>query len=141
MRARRIARITGVLSGMLGLAALGTALFAPLNMVCYSGTPSPLHGGCQPISLVQQQGLSSLAFAITLFGGLSLGILLFSLWHSLTQSILALVLLWACTVLLFGATVLALLSIGLLFVPALVLALVSSIVSTVAPRQRVPAHV
>jgi hypothetical protein len=123
------------------LAALGTALFAPLGMVCYSGTtPSPIQGGCHPISAVQQQGLASLSLAIALFGGLSLGILLFAVWHSQTGNLLALVLLWVCTVLLLGSMVLALLSIGVLFVPAVVLALVSSIAATVAPRQRVPAH-
>jgi hypothetical protein len=39
------------------------------------------------------QGLASLAFAIALFGGLSLGIALFALWHGLSQSLPALILL------------------------------------------------
>lgn len=141
MRTRRLELICGVLSGALGLAALGVGLFAPLGTECIDTTAPGSQAGCFPVSQVQVQGLASLAFAITLFGGLSLGIALFALWHSLAPSLPALILLWVCTVLLWGATLLALLSIGVLFVPADVLALVACIAGTVAAGQRVPAHV
>lgn len=82
------------------------------------------------------QGLASLSFAITLFGGLSLGVIVFAVWHSLARSLPALVLLWVCTALLYGATLLAILSIGVLFVPADALALVASIMGIIAATRR-----
>jgi hypothetical protein len=140
MWSRRLELVCGVLGGALGLAALGVALFAPLGTKCIDTTTPGSQSGCFPESLVQLQGLASLSFAITLFGGLSLGIILFALWHSRARSLPALVLLWVCTALLWFATLLAALSIGVLFVPADVLALMASIAGTMAARQRVPAH-
>ena len=141
MWTRRIELVGGVLGGALGLAALGVGLFAPLSTRRID-TPAPgSQAGCFPVSQVQVQGLASLAFAITLFGGLSLGIALFAVWHSLGRSLPALILLCACTALLCAATLLALLSIGVLFVPADALALVASVAGTVAAGQRIPAHV
>jgi hypothetical protein len=140
MRTRRLERICGVLGGVLGLIALGVALFAPLGTTCIDTTIPGMGAGCHATSLVQIESLSNLAFAITLFGVLSLGILLFAVWHSVNRSLAALVLLWVCTVLLWGATLLAALSIGVFFLPADALALVASIAGTVAATQRIPAH-
>lgn len=137
MVSRRIELICGVLGGVLGLAALGVGLFVPSGLTCSSGTSGYPRGGCSHISVVQAQGLASLVPAIALFGGLSLCLLLFALWHVRSGSVAALVLLWVCTVALFGATVLALLSIGVLFVPADALALTASIAGTVAGRRMV----
>jgi hypothetical protein len=141
MRTRRLERIGGVLGGMLGLTALGAALFAPLGTTCIDTTNPGMGAGCHPTSVLQIEGLANLAFAITLFGGLSLGVLLFAVWHSVDQRLAALVLLWGCTVLLWGATLLAALSIGVLFLPADALALVASIAGTVAASQRTAATV
>jgi hypothetical protein len=140
MQSRRFELVCGVLAGVLGLSALGFGLFAPLGTECVDTTAPGGQIGCFHVSQVQIQGLASLSFAIVLFGGLALGIALFAAWHSLTRSLPALVLLWACTLLLYFATLLALLSIGLLFVPADALALAASIAGTVAARQRSPAH-
>jgi hypothetical protein len=140
MRSQRVELVCGVLGGALGLAALGVGLFAPLSLRCYAAQP-PIPGGCFRVSQVEVQGLASLTFAIALFGGLSLGIAVFAAWHSLARQLPALILLWVCTALLWGATALALLSIGVLFVPADLLALVASVMGTVAARRRVPAHV
>jgi hypothetical protein len=142
MWSRRIERIGGVLGGGLGLAALGVALLAPLSTECID-TPAPGRALCSPVSQVQGLGMASLVFPITVFGGLSLGIALLAWWHSLARSLPALILLWACTTLLWTAsvkTLFAVLSIGILFVPAAVLALVASLSGTVAASQRVPAH-
>jgi hypothetical protein len=132
MWSRRIELVCAVLSGAFGLAALGVGLFAPLGIQC-SGPPGPSNtGGCLRVSLVQVQGLGSLSFAITLFGGLSVGIVLFAVWHGLSRQVPALVLLWTCTGLLYLATLLAMLSIGLLFLPADALALVAGVAGSVA---------
>lgn len=138
---RRLELLAGVLGGALGLVALGYALFAPLNEQCI-GSSTP--GGqtistCSSVSQVQVQGLASLSFAITLFGGLSLGVAVFAICHSLLQRPRLLVLLWICTILLCFATLLAILSIGIFFVPADALALVACITGTIASQQPVPA--
>ena len=138
---RRLELLAGVLGGALGLVALGYALFAPLNEEC-AGSSTP--GGqtistCSSISLVQAQGLASLSFAIALFGGLSLGVAVFAICHSLLQRSALLVLLWICAILLCFATLLAALTIGIFFVPADALALVACISGTLASVQPAPA--
>jgi hypothetical protein len=140
MWSRRVELVCGVLAGVLGLSALGIGLFAPLGTECVDTTAPGSQSSCFHASQVQMQGLLSLSFAITLFGGLALGIALFAAWHSLTRSLPALIVLWGCTVLLYFATLLALLSIGVLLVPADVFALAASIAGTVAARQPSPAH-
>lgn len=141
MRSQRLELISGVLAGVLGLAALGVALFAPLGTRCVTTTTSPNASGCSPVSLVQMQSLDSLSFAILLFGGLSLAILLITLAHSLTRSLPLFILLWVFTGLLWFATLLGALSIGLFFVPADILALVAAIAGTISTSQRVATRV
>jgi hypothetical protein len=119
MLSRRIELVCGVLAGALGLTALGVVLFA----------------------LLQVQGLEILWLPITLWGGLWLGVVLCAVWHSLVGSRPALVLLWVYTALLCLATTPALIDpIGIVFVPADVLALGASIAGTVAAQRRIPAH-
>jgi hypothetical protein len=136
---RRLELLAGVLAGALGLAALGYALFAPLGEQCTNSSTQDNQSICSPVSLVQAQGLASLSFAITLFGGLSLGIAIFAICHSLFQRSALLVFLWICAILLCIATLLAILSIGIYFVPADALALLACITGTIASRQPVPA--
>ncbi len=136
---RRLELFGGMLGGVLGLAALGVALFAPLGEQCIGSSALDNQTGCSPISLAQAQGLESLLFAITLFGSLSLGLAIFAVCHSLIQRPVLLILLWTCTVLLCFATLLALLSIGVFFVPAVALALLASITGTLASQQPAPA--
>ena len=138
---RRLELLAGVLAGALGLAALGYALFAPLSEECVgSSTPDgQTISTCSSVSLAQAQGLGSLSFAITLFGGLSLGVAVFAVSHSLLQRPRLLVLLWVCAVLLCFATLLAMFSIGMFFVPADALALLACIIGTIASQQPAPA--
>ena len=117
----------------------GFALLAPLGEQCSGSSTSGNQTTCTSINLVQTQGLASLSFAIMLFGGLSLGVAVFAVCHSLLQRPTLLILLWVCTALLCFATLLAVLTIGVLFVPADALALLASISGTMASRQPVPA--
>jgi hypothetical protein len=144
MRSRRIELVCGLLGGVLSLAALGVTLFVPSDLICSSGTASSPRGGCVSVSLVQQTGLAGQLAPIALFGGVSLGIILFTLWHTRSRSPLALVLLWGCTVLLIVATLLSLRNVtspGVLFLPADALALVASLAGIFPARQRMAAHV
>jgi hypothetical protein len=139
MLSRRIELICGLLSGALGLAALGVTLFAPSDLICSATPASSPRGGCVGVSLAQQTGLASQALPIALFGGASLGILLFTLWQSRSRSLLALVLLWGSAALLTLLTLLTLSSAsspGVLFLPAAALGLVASIAGTLSIRQR-----
>ena len=136
---RRLELLAGVLGGALGLAALGYALFAPLGEQCTNSSTQGNQSICSPVSLAQAQGLASLSFAITLFGGLSLGVAVFAVCHSLLQRPTLLILLWVCTALLCFATLLGFLTVGVFFVPADALALLASISGTMASQQPVPA--
>lgn len=136
---RRLELLGGVLGGALGLAALGFALFAPLGEQCSNSSTLDNQSTCTAISLAQAQGLASLSFAITLFGGLSLGVAIFAVCHSVLRRPMLLILLWVCTALLCFATLLAMLSIGVFFVPADISALLASITGTIASQQAVPA--
>lgn len=115
---RRVELYCGVLGGVLALAALtfGIAM------------------------AVQMQPLNTLWFAITVFGVPSLGILLFSVWHSQSRNVAALLLLIASTLALMVWTYLGGFSIGLFFIPADLLALAAIIAGIVAASQRAPVH-
>jgi hypothetical protein len=139
MRSRRVELICGILGGVLGLIALGVVLFAPLTLVCADAPPPHPRGGCFHVSAVARYGLASQAVGIAIFGGLSLGIILFTLWHVRSMRPLGLVLLWVCAVLLSFLTLISLANIGLVFVPTDALALAASIAGTRAGRQRAPA--
>ncbi|HEY7779174.1 MAG TPA: hypothetical protein VIC85_03075 [Ktedonobacterales bacterium] len=139
MRARRVELVCGVLGGVLGLAALAVALFAPLTRTCVGGAAGHSRDGCFYVSAVQQYGLASQSLGIAVFSGLSLGIILFTLWHVRSQRLPALILLWACAILLSYLSLLGLDSVGLVFVPANLLAYAASIAGTVARRERAPA--
>jgi magnesium-transporting ATPase (P-type) len=139
MKSRRIELVCGLLGGILGLAALAVGLFAPLGTECTDIADPNGPGTCVQVSAVQIQGLASLWFAITVLGGLSLGIILFAVWHSLAHNHPALMLLWMCTVLLCVSAVLTLSLLGVFFVPAAVLAITASAVGTKVAQQRVPA--
>jgi hypothetical protein len=133
---RRLELLGGVLGGILGLTALSYALFAPLGKECIGSSVPGRPSTCHATSLLQAQGLASLSFTIVLFGGLSLGLALGAVGHSLRRHAMLLTLLWVCTMLLLAASLLALLSIGVFFMPAAILALLTSIVGTLAGQQR-----
>jgi hypothetical protein len=119
MESRRIELVCGVLAGALGLTALAVELFT-----------------------VQRQGMEILWLTLTLWVGLWLGVVLCAVWHSLVRSRPALVILWVYTALLCLATIPALIDpIGVVFVPADVLALGASVSGTVAAQRHTPAHV
>lgn len=118
MRAQRVELYCGVLGGVLALAALAFGMSIALQL----------------------QPLDTLWFAMTVFGVPSLGILLFSVWHSRSRSVAALILLIASTLALMVWTVLGGFSIGLFFIPADLLALAAIVAGLVAALQRVPVH-
>jgi hypothetical protein len=127
-----------MLAGGLGIVAIFTGLFAPLSTQCTTTTSD--QSSCTMVSIVQAQGLASVLLPLEVFVVLSLGVALFTAWHSASRNGMALILLWVCTLLLCFNTLLALASIGLLFIPADVLALAAGIVAAVVATERPPAH-
>jgi hypothetical protein len=133
LKLRYVEALCGALGGALGLAALVVAQPAPLSTTCINrGQPGA--DSCYHVSVIQSQGLASVWVNILLVGTLSLGIALFGVGHSRGQHALMLLsLLWACTLLLCGYTLVVLLSsVAVLFMPADVLALIASLAGTVA---------
>jgi hypothetical protein len=150
MESRRIEMACGVLGGALGFIAIGIALFAPVWQWYCDRIPGQSScnldvTGIQYAVRVRQEGV--LLFYTIWIAVPSLGIVLLAIWHSRTRSLLALFLLWVCTLLLGAQTVFSItasgapLDVGGFLVPACVLALGASIVGTVAAQQRVPAQV
>jgi hypothetical protein len=128
MGQRRIELVCGVLGGLLGLAALAVSLFAPLGTECTDT--------CQSVSLVEMQGLGSFWIVIALFGVLSLAVVIFSLWHSLSSKPILLSSLWVAAALLCALTIIViLLDFGILFIPADALALTAAILGSRAGMQ------
>ncbi len=131
--------VTGALAGVLGLVALGIALFAPLGTQCIdtflpdSGLAASPSASCKSRDWQVSRSPSCCL----------------ACHHSASPSSRRaqpvrcrplLVLLWTCTALLSCTSLLALLSIGVFFAPAVALALVASIAGTNAARQRVRAQ-
>jgi hypothetical protein len=141
MALRRIELVCGVVGGLLGFVVLGLALFAPLNMICSTGTEPSIGGSCVRMNGIQSQGLTDLWLPVLLFAVPLFGIILFAVWHSRDRSMPVLLPLWVCTVMTCVLSVLARTSIGLYFVPADLLALAAAIMGFVATLKRSPAHV
>jgi hypothetical protein len=143
---RRIERGCGLAAGILGLVALGVALFAPLATVTTSCmitvsssgavTTDCSTAGTKHISIVQNQGFPSLLPVVLLFSTILIGIALFAVMHSRSGARVFLVLLWVFTALLLVASFIAILSIGVVFLPSVLLALVAAIAGSRARERR-----
>jgi hypothetical protein len=135
MTATRRAELTcGVLSWGLGLITLIVALFAPLestvSTICGQGTAS-----CTTVtsheSIVQNQGLASVAGVLLLGILIFTGIVIGALLDAGRNAALGRGILWVATVLLTAGLVLAIASIGMLFIPAWGLAVAASVLALV----------
>lgn len=148
---RRLELILGTIAGILGLVATGVLFFAPLLPSGQSCTTTVVIGGAttvncanagtQHISLIQSQPFSSLVGTFLLFVLVPLGILCFALFHSLRRGAGSLSGLWLFTLLQCGLVVLALPSIGWFYFPTALLAVLASVLGTLATRARTPTPV
>lgn len=133
---RTIEGICGVLSGLLGLVALGVAFWAPIGTSCASTTvPGEAAEACAPASYVAVNGLTSVlpvlvGFAIV-FVLLALGAALHGRWGVREGRGM----LWVATVLLAFGNVLTILDIGVFLLPCTLLALVASGLAVVGRRR------
>jgi hypothetical protein len=125
MVARVIEAVSGVLTALFGVSALAVGWLAPLATACTTGSDGQMN--CTRVSVVQLVGLQRLTLPIEVFGLLLLAIALFSVWHSVTRSMLAILVLWPCTLLLCLNTILAADTYGVLVVPADLLGLVACV--------------
>lgn len=140
MLRRRVELLLGVVTAILGLAALAVALGAPLGTETRSCTTSGginqaptvdcSLAGTQHISAIENQGLVSLLPAILAFSAVLLAIAGFAYVHSRSGARSSLTFLWIFTVLLWVMMLLAALSIGVFLVPAALVALITAILAS-----------
>lgn len=138
---RAVEGVCGVLSGVLGLAGLGVAFWAPGDVSCSSTTTSSgsVTQTCHTVSYIAANGLSGalpviVGFAIV-FVALALGAALHG-WRGAREGR---AMLWVATVLLVFGNVLTILSIGVFLLPSTLLALVASVLAAIGRRE--PARV
>lgn len=123
---RRIEIVCGLASCLLGFLALGIDFFAPIE----STTNGAIVSGMT--SYAQANG--GVIFPMVLFGIPLVVVALSAVWHPLSFSFVARIILWVATILLTVLAGLALLSIGPSLLPAVLLAWVASSLSLVNRR-------
>jgi hypothetical protein len=134
---RRFELICGVLSGVLGLAGVGIAFFAPLGTECTSSLSSPgvtTQSTCLRVSYVAAQGLGSVMPYLIVLGLFCAIVVLGALGHSLSGSGAWRAVLWTGAALLLTSSILGLLSIGVFLLPGALLALVAAVLSSLGAR-------
>jgi hypothetical protein len=133
---QRIEAWSGLLSLIFGILGMGYAIFGPIYQYASStispggqssstsGTASLLQVGIQPITLI--------IFCILLLALFAAAIAALS--HSRTRGWGWLIILWLSTGVIAIITLLAIFSVGMFFLPALLLALIASIISSIGGR-------
>lgn len=146
-RRRRIELILGILTAVLGVAGLAVALGAPSN--CHvQGTVTfcEMGGTASQASLTSGPGWPGVILATLLFIPIVLAVLGFTIGDSVSRARGSLVFLWICALLLAAATTVALLPRlmfvqppilpnGVLFLPSVVLGVVTATLGTLAWRR------
>ena len=140
-----IERLTGLAAGLLGLLALGFVLFGPLySTSSESCTGGPNGSTCSPTTYgsatffevnhsIQPITISYLSFLAVLF----VSIAFLATWHSHSGGSVLRASLWVLTGFLALSTCLGMASVGVFFLPGLVLAVIAS--AAAANQQRVGA--
>jgi hypothetical protein len=135
---RGLEAICGIVAGGLGLVTLVYVLFF-LPAYAGSGSTCDSTGHCVDYKLpnttiAENQGVASLVPVIVVGVLLFVAIFAGALWDGLRDELPAKVLLWTATVLLTVGIFLAILSIGLFFMPAWLLAIMASILALTRAR-------
>lgn len=123
---RRIEIVCGPLSCLLGFLALSIDFFAPIESTTNGANVSGM------TSYAQANG--GVTFYMVLFGIPLVVVALSAVWHTLSFSVAAKILLWIATVVLTALTVLGMLSIGPTLLPAVILAWIAASVALVNRR-------
>ena len=133
---RTIEGICGILSGVLGLTALGVAFWAPIGTSCASTTViGDATQACTPVSYVAENGITGVLPAIIGFAIVFVVIALGAALHGWWGVREGRGMLWVATVLLAFGNFLTILDIGVFLLPSTALALVASVLALVG-RQR-----
>jgi hypothetical protein len=137
---RGLEAICGIVAGGLGLVTLVYVLFF-LPAYAGSGSTCDSTGHCVDYKLpnttiAENQGVASLVPVIVVGVLLFVAIFAGALWDGLRDELPAKVLLWTATVLLTVGIFLAILSIGMFFTPAWLLAIMASILALTRARSQ-----
>jgi hypothetical protein len=137
--ARTIEGICGVLSGVVGLAALGVAFWAPGNTSCTSTTTSDgaITQVCRNVSYIAANGITGVLPAIIGFAIVFVVIALGAALHGWRGVREGRGMLWVATVLLAFGTFLTILDIGVFLLPSTLLALAASVLAFAGRRRAV----
>lgn len=127
---RRIEIMCGLLSCLLGFLALGIDFFAPIESYSTSTSNGVTISGTT--SYAQANG--GVTFFMALFGIPLVVVALSAVWHALSFSLAAKILLWIAAIILTALTVLGLLSLGPTLVPSVSLAWVAASLALVNRR-------
>jgi hypothetical protein len=128
---RVLEAISAVLASLAALAALVLLLFFPsyTGETCQASDPGgPVNCTTYTATLLEVNGLNAL-FPLSFFALLFLGVGIFGVWHSRTNEPSARATLWVFAVSLAAFSLLAILSIGSLFLPSVALALIACVFS------------
>jgi hypothetical protein len=123
--------LSAALASLVGLAALVSLLFTPsyAGEICQASDPGgPASCTTHTATLLEVNGLDAL-LPLAIFALLPLGIGISGVWHSRTDAPGARATLWVVTASLTAFSLLAILSIGSLFLPSVALALTACVIS------------
>ncbi|HLV98732.1 MAG TPA: hypothetical protein VKT82_08665 [Ktedonobacterales bacterium] len=130
----RMERLSGLAAGVLGLLVLGFVLFGPLYLTsgqeCTGGPTGTAHcttlNGAATFFEVNTSLQPVTIFYLSFLAVLFVGIAFLAVWHSRSRSSVLRACLWGLTGLLALSTGIGMASVGLFFVPSLVLAVIAS---------------
>jgi hypothetical protein len=127
---RRFEIVCGLASCLLGFLALGIDFFAPLE------TSSTIVGNGVTVTSTTSyaQANGGVTFYFVLIGIPLVVVALSAVWHSLSFSVVARILLWIATIVLTALMILAMLSIGPTLLPSVALAWVAASLALVNRR-------
>lgn len=126
---RRMEMLSGISAGILGFTALGVAFFGP--SLAQSGT-----SGSGLTSYASLHGVASTLPYVLVYGGVIGGVTASSTLHSVRGLRSARIALWLLTAALFGGVLIALASIGVLLIPAVMFAIAASALASDAGDRR-----
>lgn len=137
---RTIEGVCGVLAGVLGLAGLGIAFWAPGEVSCTSTTTSEgaTTQTCHMVSYIAANGLSGVLPVIVGFAIVLVALALGAALHGWRGAREGRGMLWVATALLVFGNFLTLLSIGVFLLPSTLLALVASVLAAIGRREPAP---
>ncbi|HUG16812.1 MAG TPA: hypothetical protein VMM78_17530 [Thermomicrobiales bacterium] len=139
--ARRIEMLSGLAAGLIGVATLLFTLYGPTGRIESAETrpDGTIVTSSGATSMLESQSFSVVLILFLTVMTVSLFGVAFGSWtHATSGSAAGFTLLWLSTIALAGGAMLSLLSIGLFFMPSVLLAIIACIAGRARSSQRQP---